>query len=80
MSWEDHDGLERGGVCNTCGAEVEQEHHAYCADCYAAAQGWTRPARPARPDPVGLAFQNGHRAGYREGYRQALADHGTGVA
>lgn len=42
MSWEDSDGVERGGSCAECGEPVEEEHHAYCPDCYAEQQGWTR--------------------------------------
>ncbi len=38
MSWTDRDGVERGGACNECGEQVEEEHHAYCADCYAEQQ------------------------------------------
>ena len=48
MSWVDGDGLERGGACNECGEPVEEEHHAYCADCYAEQQGWDRPPAPDR--------------------------------
>lgn len=47
MSWIDSDGLERGGDCNECGEPVVEEWHAYCRDCYADQQGWTRPDRDA---------------------------------
>jgi NMD protein affecting ribosome stability and mRNA decay len=40
MSWEGHDGLERGGDCNRCGDAVEQEYHAYCSACYRIEMGW----------------------------------------
>lgn len=47
MSWYDPvDDVERGGECAECGEPVEQEHHAYCSDCYAEQNGWKRPARP----------------------------------
>ena len=58
MSWVDGDGLERGGACNDCGAQVEEDHHAYCRDCYAEQQGWTRPA----PDTDSLRRQHEARA------------------
>lgn len=51
MSWTDSDGLERGGACNECGEPVEEEHHAYCADCYAEPQGWNRSDRTS-PDAL----------------------------
>ena len=56
----DQDDLERGGSCAECGEPVEEDHHAYCPDCFAAEQGWKRPARPepGTPPPsfvVGLA-------------------------
>lgn len=47
MSWEDADGLERGGACNECGEPVEEEWHAYCQSCFREQQGWTRPNRDA---------------------------------
>jgi hypothetical protein len=48
VSWEDRDGLERGGDCAECGEPVEQEHHVLCPDCYREQQGW-RPRREERP-------------------------------
>jgi hypothetical protein len=48
MSWVDSEGLERGGACNECGAQVEEPYHAYCSDCYAAMNGWHRPEHPGR--------------------------------
>jgi hypothetical protein len=47
MSWTDGDGLERGGDCNECGQPVEEEHHAYCMDCWRAQNGWELPDRSA---------------------------------
>jgi hypothetical protein len=35
------------GSCQECGAETEEEWHAYCADCYAEQNGWRRPDRAA---------------------------------
>jgi hypothetical protein len=51
VSWDD---LERGGSCNECGEPVEQDHHAYCRDCYAEQQGWKHKERP----PAGAANEN----------------------
>ena len=45
MSWVDSEGLERGGDCNECGEPVEEEHHAYCARCFAEQNGWSPPDR-----------------------------------
>jgi hypothetical protein len=61
VSWTDNDGLERGGDCNECGEPVEEEHHAYCADCYAEQQGWTPPSY--RDDPEALRRQHEERTG-----------------
>jgi hypothetical protein len=47
MSWEDADGLERGGACNECGEQVEEEYYAYCRSCYRDQMGWSRPDRDA---------------------------------
>ena len=35
------------GYCQECGAETEEEWHAYCSGCYAATQGWSQPERAA---------------------------------
>jgi hypothetical protein len=59
VSWEDNDGLERGGACNECGEPVEEAHHAYCADCYVAQPGWNRPRE--RPDADALRWQHADR-------------------
>jgi hypothetical protein len=40
MSWTDSEGVERGGSCNNCGADVEEEHHALCMRCFAEEMGW----------------------------------------
>jgi hypothetical protein len=40
MSWENRDGLERGGDCAACGEPVKEAHHAYCRSCYADLRGW----------------------------------------
>ena len=60
MSWTDSDGLERGGACNECGADVEEEHHAFCADCFAEQNGWTARSEH-RPDPAALRWQRADR-------------------
>lgn len=59
MSWIDSDGLERGGACNECGEQVEEEHHAYCSACFAEQQGWD--TQPHRPDRDALAWQREDR-------------------
>ena len=43
------------GECQECGAETEEEWHAYCGDCYAGQNGWRRP------DPAALAEQHEDR-------------------
>ena len=35
------------GSCQECGAETDEEWHAYCADCFAGQNGWRRPDRAA---------------------------------
>ena len=79
MSWEDYDGLERGGACNECGEPVEEDWHAYCASCYAERQGCApTPKRNAEdtdmPAPAfpgderwKVAFMQGYRKGYQDG-------------
>ena len=51
MSWEDRDGVGRGGDCAECGEPVEQAHHALCMACFREQQGW-RPRPEDRP-PAG---------------------------
>ena len=48
MSWKHHwdEGVERGGACASCGERVEQKHWTLCSSCFAARNGWRRPARP----------------------------------
>ncbi len=59
MSWEDSDGIERGGGCNECGEPVEEEHHAYCESCYREMNGWS--SRRERPDADALRWQHADR-------------------
>jgi hypothetical protein len=33
------------GACQQCGADTDEEWHAFCADCFAEQQGWRRPDR-----------------------------------
>jgi len=44
MSWDDDFEYSNGanGSCQDCGAATDQPWHAYCSDCYAEQQGWTR--------------------------------------
>ena len=55
MSWTDSEGLERGGDSDECGQAVEEEHHAYCADCFREQMGWSRS------DPTTLQWQHEDR-------------------
>ena len=43
------------GFCQECGAETEEEWHAFCSRCYAGQQGWRRP------DADALAWQHDDR-------------------
>lgn len=61
MSWIDSDGLERGGACNECGEPVEEEHHAYCAACYALQQGWDENRTDRRTGSDALRWQREDR-------------------
>jgi hypothetical protein len=38
---------EADGYCQQCGAETTEPWHAYCPDCFATQEGWTRPGRGA---------------------------------
>jgi hypothetical protein len=35
------------GSCQECGADTDEEWHAYCRDCFAEQNGWSRPSREA---------------------------------
>jgi len=35
------------GSCQECGADTDEEWHAYCGDCFAEQNGWRRPNRAA---------------------------------
>jgi hypothetical protein len=70
VSWIDSEGVERGGACNTCGEQVEAEHHALCRRCYAAEQGWDDDEERTAPGSLS-AWRDGFEAGYRAGVRDA---------
>ena len=46
MTWDDF--LDRGGPCNECGEPVDEDHHAYCADCFREQMGWKPSSMPAQ--------------------------------
>ena len=42
MSWDDHEYSNGAdGTCQECGADTDEEWHAYCPDCFAEQQGWS---------------------------------------
>src|SRR5262245_23087059 len=88
MGWDDYDGEYANGAdgtCQECGADTDEEWHAYCSACYAAQQGW-RPRLDEDDDqddgmangiPAPSAYQADERLkvawlnGFRAGWRES---------
>jgi hypothetical protein len=55
MSWDDGYEYSNGanGSCQECGADSDEEWHAFCARCFAGRQGWSStPKRHAEDADV----------------------------